>query len=81
MEMSVRTAQNKLSDAIERVAHAGERVVFTRNSKRVAALVSIEDLRALQRLEDEADVKAAQKARKEKGSVPLAKIKARLGMK
>jgi prevent-host-death family protein len=81
MEMSVRTAQNKLSDAIERVARAGERVVFTRNSKRVAALVSIEDLKALQRLEDEADVRAARKARKEKGSVPLAKIKARLGMK
>jgi len=33
------------------------------------------------RLEDHADVKPALRARKEKGAVPLQKVKARLGMK
>ena len=40
----------------------------------------MEDLELLNALEDRADVKAALKARKEKGAVPLEKIKARLGM-
>jgi prevent-host-death family protein len=79
--MSVKSIQENLADAIARVAKAGERVVLTRKSKGVAALVSMEDLAALQRLEDEEDIRAARKARKEKGSVPLAEIKKRLGMK
>jgi hypothetical protein len=41
----------------------------------------MEDLRLLEELEDRADVKAALRARKEKGGVPLETIKARLGMK
>jgi prevent-host-death family protein len=81
VEMSVKSIQENLADAIARVAKAGERVVLTRKSKGVAALVSMEDLAALQRLEDEEDIRAARKARKEKGSVPLAEIKKRLGMK
>ena len=44
-------------------------------------MVSLEDLELLNALEDRADVKAAKKARKEKGGVPLERIKARLGMK
>jgi prevent-host-death family protein len=81
VEMSVKSIQENLADAIARVAKAGERVVLTRKSKGVAALVSMEDLAALQRWEDEEDIRAARKARKEKGSVPLAEIKKRLGMK
>jgi prevent-host-death family protein len=61
--MSVKSIQENLADAIARVAKAGERVVLTRKSKGVAALVSMEDLAALQRLEDEEDIRAARKAR------------------
>ena len=43
-------------------------------------MVSIEDLELLEALEERADVKAAIKARKEKGAVPLEKVKARLQM-
>jgi prevent-host-death family protein len=86
VEMSVKTIRDNLADAINRVAYAGERVVLTRKRKGVAALVSMEDLAALQRLEDEADVKAARKAlaemkRKGERPIPLAEIKKRLGMK
>jgi hypothetical protein len=35
----------------------------------------------LEALEDQADLKAALKAKKEKGRVPLSQVKARLGMK
>jgi prevent-host-death family protein len=85
VEMSVNSIRNNLADAINQVVRAGERVVLTRKSKGVAALVSMEDLAALQKLEDEADAKAARKAladmkRKGQRPIPLAEVKKRLGM-
>jgi hypothetical protein len=47
----------------------------------VAAMVSMEDLHLLEALENQADLKAARRARKEKGTVSLEKVKARLGLK
>ena len=79
--MSIAKVRNNLADALNRAAYGGERVILERRGKPVAALVSIDDVELLERLEDEADVRAARKARKEKGGVPLEKIKARLGMK
>ncbi len=46
---------NTLDHTLERVRR-GERVVLRRGNKPVAAVVSIADLRRLQRLEDKADV-------------------------
>lgn len=79
--MKVADIRNNLADAINRVAYAGERIILERRGKGVAALVSVEDLELLQRLEDEADIKAARKALKEKGGISLEKLKKRLGMK
>jgi prevent-host-death family protein len=70
-----------MADVINRVTYGGERVILQRRSKGVAAMVSMEDLALLQALEDQSDVKAALRARKERGSIRLEKIKARLGMK
>jgi prevent-host-death family protein len=86
VEMSVKTIRDNLVDAIDRVASAGERVVLTRKSKGVAALVSMEDLAALRQWEDEADAKAARKAlaemkRKGQKPIPVTEVKKRLGMK
>ncbi len=67
--MKVAEIRNNLADAINRVAYSGERIVLERRGKGVAALVSVEDLELLQRLEDEADIKAARKALKEKGGI------------
>ena len=80
-QIGIKDIRDNLADALNRVAYSGERIVLARRGKGVAALVSMEDLRLLETLEEEADLKAAKKARKEKGSVPLADIKARLGMK
>lgn len=81
IQVGIKEIRDNLADALNKVAYAGERVVLARRGKGVAALVSMEDLDLLEKMEDEADLKAAKKARKEKGSVSLAKIKARLGMK
>ncbi len=81
MEMNIVDVRENLAEVINRVAYAGDRVILRRRSKSVAAVVSMEDLHLLQALEDQADVRAALKARKEKGAVPLEKVKARLRMK
>ena len=79
--MNVVDIRNNLAEALNRVAYGGERIVLKRRGKGVAALVSVEDLALLEELENQADVRAVRKALKEKGAVPLTKIKARLGMK
>jgi prevent-host-death family protein len=81
MELNITDIRENLADALNRVAYAGERIVLKRRAKSVAALVSIEDLALLEQLEDAEDIKAARKALKEKGRIPLAKVKERLGMK
>lgn len=79
--MNIVEARNNLADALNRVAYGGERIVLKRRGKAVAALVSMDELAILQRLEDESDVRAARKALKEKGEIPLSEVKKRLGMK
>ncbi len=69
-----------MADPINRVMYQGERIVLERHGKGVAVVVSMEDLKALEALEDAADVRAAKKARKESGEVPLAEIKAEMGL-
>ena len=81
MHIGIAKVRANLTEYLNRVVYGGERVVLQRRNKGVAALVSMEDLALLQSLEDRADVKAALKARKEKGAIPLEKVKARLGMK
>ncbi len=80
-EIGVADIRANLADVINRVAYGGERIVLQRRGKQVLAVVPMEDLELLNALEDRADAKAALKARKEKGGVPLEEIKARLGMK
>ncbi len=82
MNANVVDVRNTFSDYLNRASYRGERIVIERRGKPVAALVSLDDLEVLEQLENDADLKAARKARKEKGKpVPLAKVKARLGMK
>jgi prevent-host-death family protein len=81
MNMNIVKARSNLADALNRVAYAGERIVLQRRGKGVAALVSMEDLALLEEMENQADIRAARKALKEKGGVPLEQIKKRLGMK
>ena len=72
--MSIVEARNGLADAINRVSYGGERVIFARRGKPVAALVSPEDLALLQRMEDAEDIAAARKALKEYDRDPSSAI-------
>jgi prevent-host-death family protein len=80
-KVTVAEARDKLIEALRRVKRDGERIVITRNGRRVAALVPIDEYDFLERLEDEYLNKAADEAMKEKGFVTLEEVKARLGMK
>ena len=70
--LSIAEARNGLAEAINRVSYGGERVVFARRGKPVAALVSPDDLALLQRIEDAEDVRAAAKVLKEYDRNPAA---------
>ena len=78
MEMSIAQFRNDMATPINKIAFGGERLILTRHRAGAVALVSVEDLALLEALEDEADLKAALKARKEKGGVPWEKTKAKL---
>ena len=79
-EIGVADIRANLADVINRVAYGGERIVLQRRGKQVLAVVSMEDLELLNALEDRADVKAAKKARKEKGGVTLEQYRKKRGM-
>lgn len=56
--------RNRIGDLLARVIYRGERVIIERRDKPVAALIPLEDLRVLEKLEDERDA-ALLKAAKE----------------
>ena len=77
-------ARNTLPDAANRVAYGGERIIMQRRGRDVAALVSMDDLRVLEALENQADVEAIRLAYAEQGDEPpeaWEAFKARLALK
>ncbi len=82
--LPVSKAREDLAEALNRVAYSGERIVLERRGKRVAAIVSVEDLDLLEQLEDDMDVALARQRladAKKHGTVPWEKVKAKLGLK
>jgi prevent-host-death family protein len=77
-KLSASAARQNFSDILNRAAYGRERVLIHRGKKAVAAVVPIEDLDLLERLEDEFDVKAALEALKEPGAIPWETVKKKL---
>lgn len=76
-------AREGFADTINRVAFGKERVVLRRRGKEVAAVVSMEDLRLLEDLEDRIDLvdaRAALAETKKKGAKSLSAIIKELGL-
>lgn len=72
-----------VSAVLSRVEYGHERVAVTRHGKPVAAVVPLEDLEALEALEDALDLAEAAKAlaeAKRKGAAPWRKVKKELGL-
>ena len=66
-KLSTSAARSQLAEIINRAAYGKERVVLHRRKKPVVAVVPIEDLEAIERMEDEIDIREATKSLKEKG--------------
>jgi antitoxin (DNA-binding transcriptional repressor) of toxin-antitoxin stability system len=78
--ISATAVRDGFSDALNRVAFKGERIVLERHGKAVAALVSVDDLALLEDLENRLDVEAARAARKEPGTVPYEEVRRKAGL-
>jgi len=74
-KLTASEARQNFSDILSRAEYRGERVIVHRGKKAVAAVVPIEDVELLERLEDEIDVAAARKALKDPLTIPWEKIK------
>jgi prevent-host-death family protein len=62
------------SETVNRVAYGHERIIVRRRGKNLAALIPVDDLELLERLEDEEDVKEAEKVlarARAKGEKPI----------
>lgn len=74
-------ARKKFSNILNRVAFGSESFVLTRRGEPIAALVSMEDLKLLQELEDQRDVSDAWKAKNEPGeAIPWEDVKKELDL-
>ncbi len=65
--LSASQARASFAEAINRASFAGERTVIRRHGKDVAAVVSAEDLRILEALEDRRDLEEARHIMKKPG--------------
>jgi prevent-host-death family protein len=66
-KISAADARKKFANIINRVAYGKESFVLTRRGEALAAIVSMEDLKLLQEVEEQMDIDDAWKARNEPG--------------
>ena len=72
-------ARKRFSNIINRVAFGDEAFVLTRRGEPIAALVSIQELKLLQEIEEQIDVDDAWKAKNEPGEpIPWEELKKEL---
>ena len=65
--ISTADARKNFADIVNKVAYGNEQIVLTRRGQGVAALISIDELELLQRIEDYIDIEDAKKALDEPG--------------
>ena len=79
--MKASEVRDDFAETLNQVVYGGERVELARYGKPVAALISIEDLRLLEEMEDRADVAAAKRALAESDErIPYARARRKLGL-
>jgi prevent-host-death family protein len=80
--VTAKELKEHIAGVLSRVQYGGERVFVTRHGKEVAAVVSIEDARLLDELEDVLDAHDALEALDEAerdGTISLTEFRKRLG--
>ncbi len=79
--VSTADARKHFADLVNKVAYSNESVILTRRGEKIAALVSIEELELLHRLEDFMDIEDAKKALAEpEENIPAEEFWAKLGL-
>lgn len=78
--VSMTTARHGFADLADQVRINGERVCISKNNKPALALVPLDDLELLERLEDMIDLREALKSLKQPGSIGLEAFKEKLGI-
>ena len=76
-------ARESFSEVINRSAYGKERIVLTRRGKEIAAVVPVEDLKLLEKLEARLDLDDIEKALADpenKKSIPWGRVKKELGL-
>ena len=84
MKLSIAEFRNDMATPINRVVYGGERLILTRKGKGTVAMVSLDDLALIEKLEDEIDVREAKKVlaemkRKGETPVPLEQVRKKKG--
>ena len=74
------TVRKEFSDILNRVVYGGERIAVERYGKTVAALVSTDDLKLLEALEDRTDLEMAREALSEPGHRSWDEVRAELAL-
>lgn len=78
MAMSVSELNRNISECLNRAAYGAERIVVTSRGRPKAAVISIEDLRRLEELEDALAAAEALEAYEAGETIPWEKAKAEL---
>lgn len=79
--ISTAEARKNFADIVNGVAYGKEPVILTRRGRKIAALISIEELELLQTIEDLVDIEYARKALAEPGeNIPAQEIWKELGL-
>ena len=84
--MNASEVRDEFAETLNRVAFGGERVIIRRRDKELAAVIPIEDLRLLERLEaeeeDRVDLAEAQRilADPTEERIPWERVKTELGL-
>jgi antitoxin Phd len=60
-------ARKNFADIVNKVAYGKESIILTRRGQEIAALISIEELKLLQKIEDIVDIEDARKSLEELG--------------
>jgi prevent-host-death family protein len=79
-KLTASIARQRFSDILSRAEYRGERVIVHRGKKAVAAIVPIEDVQLLEKLEDEIDIAAARNSLKDPRTIPWETVRKKLGL-
>jgi len=80
--ISVSEMRNDFPSTLNKAAYQGERIILKRHGKELVAVISLEDLALLERLEDEEDIREAKHLLSDSTQKPIsyAKVRKELGL-